>query len=157
MYPYQLFKSDKFPVVKVDLEQAFFHNQPPSLRRTVEFVAERVGSNAVKHMKLVSQSWGGSVRCLFFTSLNLKFRVSCAFSVCVHVFVFANLTSSVIQGYISQWVGRARWEDAERRNGIAKLQSFKAQWLHLCSAVWCRLRGPNKSHKVQQHLLHALR
>lgn len=45
-----------FPFVKVDLEQAFFHNQPPSLRRTVEFVAERVGSNSVKHMKLVSQS-----------------------------------------------------------------------------------------------------
>uniref|UniRef100_A0A3P8P1P8 Codanin-1 C-terminal domain-containing protein n=2 Tax=Astatotilapia calliptera TaxID=8154 RepID=A0A3P8P1P8_ASTCA len=37
--------------LQVDLEQAFFHNQPPSLRRTVEFVAERVGSNAVKHMK----------------------------------------------------------------------------------------------------------
>ncbi|KAM9356166.1 codanin-1 [Pholidichthys leucotaenia] len=43
--------------LQVDLEQAFFHNQPPSLRRTVEFVAERVGSNAVKYMKatLVSE------------------------------------------------------------------------------------------------------
>ncbi|KAM4723221.1 codanin-1 isoform 1-T1 [Anableps anableps] len=37
--------------LQVNLEQAFFHNQPPSLRRTVEFVAERVGSNAVKHIK----------------------------------------------------------------------------------------------------------
>lgn len=45
---------EAFECVQVDLEQAFFHNQPPSLRRTVEFVAERVGSNAVKHMKWVS-------------------------------------------------------------------------------------------------------
>ncbi|KAL7992399.1 hypothetical protein Chor_016655 [Crotalus horridus] len=37
--------------LQAELEQAFFHNQSPSLRRTVEFVAERVGSNCVKHIK----------------------------------------------------------------------------------------------------------
>ncbi|XP_058847238.1 codanin-1-like isoform X8 [Acipenser ruthenus] len=43
--------------LQAELEQAFFHNQPQSLRRTVEFVAERVGSNSVKHIKatLVSE------------------------------------------------------------------------------------------------------
>ncbi|XP_012933842.1 codanin-1 isoform X2 [Heterocephalus glaber] len=37
--------------LQAQLAQAFFHNQPPSLRRTVEFVAERIGSNCVRHIK----------------------------------------------------------------------------------------------------------
>ncbi|XP_021796190.1 codanin-1 isoform X2 [Papio anubis] len=46
------------------LAQAFFHNQPPSLRRTVEFVAERIGSNCVKHIKFCQRKSPGAVQAL---------------------------------------------------------------------------------------------
>ncbi|XP_025071135.1 codanin-1 isoform X4 [Alligator sinensis] len=50
--------------LQAELEQAFFHNQPPSLRRTVEFVAERVGSNCVKHIKFCRKKGPEAVRVL---------------------------------------------------------------------------------------------
>jgi hypothetical protein len=39
-----------FYVVQLQLEESFFHGQPASTRKTVEYVAERVASCCVKHM-----------------------------------------------------------------------------------------------------------
>jgi codanin-1 len=39
-----------FHVVQLQLEESFFHGQPASTRKTVEYVAERVASCCVKHM-----------------------------------------------------------------------------------------------------------
>uniref|UniRef100_A0A8C5MWA8 Codanin-1 C-terminal domain-containing protein n=1 Tax=Leptobrachium leishanense TaxID=445787 RepID=A0A8C5MWA8_9ANUR len=50
--------------LQAELEQAFFHNQPPSLRRTVEFVAERIGSNCVKHIKFCKDKVPEALRVL---------------------------------------------------------------------------------------------
>ncbi|KAM7327487.1 hypothetical protein ACRRTK_013854 [Alexandromys fortis] len=50
--------------LQAQLAQAFFHNQPPSLRRTVEFVAERIGSNCVKHIKFCQKKSPIAVRAL---------------------------------------------------------------------------------------------
>lgn len=40
-----------FDLLQMQLEDNFFHNQPASLKRTVEFVADRVASNHIKHFK----------------------------------------------------------------------------------------------------------
>ncbi|KAH0503345.1 Codanin-1 [Microtus ochrogaster] len=50
--------------LQAQLAQAFFHNQPPSLRRTVEFVAERIGSNCVKHIKFCQKKSPIAVRAM---------------------------------------------------------------------------------------------
>ena len=41
-------KLDKESVLQSQLEESFFHNQPKSLRRTVEYISERFTSNIIK-------------------------------------------------------------------------------------------------------------
>ena len=44
-------KLDKEAVLQSQLEENFFHNQPKSLRRTVEYVSERLSSNVIKKIR----------------------------------------------------------------------------------------------------------
>ena len=44
-------KQDKEAVLQSQLEENFFHNQPKSLRRTVEYVSERLASNVIKKIR----------------------------------------------------------------------------------------------------------
>ena len=44
-------KLDKESVLQSQLEENFFHNQPKSVRRTVEYVAERLASNLIKQIR----------------------------------------------------------------------------------------------------------
>jgi codanin-1 len=37
--------------VQLQLEESFFHGQPASTRKTVEYIAERVASSCVKHIR----------------------------------------------------------------------------------------------------------
>ena len=44
-------KLDKESMAQTQLEENFFHNQPKSLRRTVEYVSERLVSNVIKKIR----------------------------------------------------------------------------------------------------------
>ena len=46
-------KLDKESVIQSQLEENFFHNQPKSLRRTVEYVSERLASNIIKKIRQI--------------------------------------------------------------------------------------------------------
>jgi len=44
-------KLDKEALLQTQLEENFFHNQPKSLRRTVEYLSERLASNIIKKVR----------------------------------------------------------------------------------------------------------
>ena len=44
-------KMDKEALLQSQLEENFFHNQPKSLRRTVEYLSERLASNIIKRIR----------------------------------------------------------------------------------------------------------
>jgi len=44
-------KLDKEALLQTQLEENFFHNQPKSLRRTVEYLSERLASNIIKKIR----------------------------------------------------------------------------------------------------------
>ena len=46
-------KLDKESVAQTRLEESFFHNQPKSLRRTVEYVSERMASDVIKKIRQI--------------------------------------------------------------------------------------------------------
>ena len=46
-------KLDKESVAQTQLEENFFHNQPKSLRRTVEYVSERMASDVIKKIRQI--------------------------------------------------------------------------------------------------------
>ena len=46
-------KLDKESMAQSQLEESFFHNQPKSLRRTVEYVSERLASDVIKKIRQI--------------------------------------------------------------------------------------------------------
>lgn len=57
------------------------------------------------------------------------------------------------QGDVSARVGGQRRGNAERWAAVAELKCLQVEWLHMCSAVWCRLRITWKSKQVKECFL----
>ena len=45
---YHLYQCVMFSSLKLELENNFFHNHSPSLKKTVEFISNRIASNCIK-------------------------------------------------------------------------------------------------------------